>query len=48
MLKGSCLCKAVTYTLDEELSEIVFAIAHSVGKQLRLPIQLMLKLAVRS
>lgn len=24
MIKGSCLCKAVTYTLDEELSEIVF------------------------
>ena len=24
MLKGSCLCKAVTYTLDEELSELVF------------------------
>ena len=22
MLKGSCLCKAVTYTLDEELSEV--------------------------
>ena len=40
MLKGSCLCKAVTYTLDEELSELVFfATAHSVGKQLRLPIQ---------
>lgn len=24
MLKGSCLCKAVTYTLDEELSEMIF------------------------
>ena len=24
MLKGSCLCKAVIYTLDEELSELVF------------------------
>ena len=24
MLKGSCLCKAITYTLDEELSELVF------------------------
>ncbi|MDU4339289.1 MAG: GFA family protein, partial [Streptococcus mitis] len=24
MLKGSCLCKAVTYTIDEELSELVF------------------------
>lgn len=24
MIKGSCLCKAVAYTLDEELSEIVF------------------------
>ena len=24
MIKGACLCKAVTYTLDEELSEIVF------------------------
>lgn len=47
MLKGSCLCKAVTYTLDEELSELVFAIAHFVGKQLRLPIQLMPKLAVK-
>ncbi|VYU27273.1 Uncharacterised protein [Streptococcus salivarius] len=47
MLKGSCLCKAVTYTLDEELSELVFSTVHSVGKQLRLPIQLMLKLAVK-
>ena len=24
MIKGSCLCKAVTYTLDEELSEMIF------------------------
>ena len=47
MLKGSCLCKAVTYTLDEELSELVFVIARFVGKQLRLPIQLMPKLAVK-
>ena len=44
MIKGSCLCKAVTYTLDEELSEMIFSIAHSVGKQLRQPTQLMLKL----
>ncbi len=49
MLKGSCLCKAVTYTLDEEFIGISFFVtAQFVGKQLPLPIQLMLKLVVKS
>ena len=47
MLKGSCLCKAVTYTLDEELSELVFCHC-SFCRKATLPIQLMLKLVVKS